>query len=171
MDSRSGTPPVADVASNGGGAPLTRDRFRSFARRYGFLGAMLGLGSPLGLLFSRFYLDHAALINGWLLAELQDHGEYYIYAGVGTVLAMAAWGLWSGRKADGQRTRAEALERASARLKDMAFTDGLTGVYVRRRLLEKLDDELRRGERYAYPIASLFVDVDNFKMFNEYDLK
>lgn len=142
-------------------------RFKTFARRNLYLGAALGLGSPLGLLGIRYYFDHRLLVNSWLLWELRDHGEYYMYAGVGTVLAMGLWGLWGGRKADVQRTRAEALERAALRLRDMADTDGLTGVFVRRHLLEKLDDELRRAERYKYPIASVFVDVDNFKAFNE----
>jgi diguanylate cyclase (GGDEF)-like protein len=142
-------------------------KLKSFARRNLYLGAMLGLGSPLGLLGLRFYWDHWPLVNRWWARELTDHGEYYIYAGVGTVLAMALWGLWGGRKADLQRTRAEALERAASRLRDMAVTDGLTGVFVRRHLLEKLDEELRRAERYKHPIASLFVDVDNFKAFNE----
>jgi diguanylate cyclase (GGDEF)-like protein len=80
---------------------------------------------------------------------------------------MAVWGFWNGRKADLQHTRAQALERAALRLRDMADTDGLTGVYVRRHLLEKLDEELRRAERYKHPVASLFIDVDNFKAFNE----
>lgn len=144
-----------------------RARFRSFARKNMYLGAALGLGSPLGLLAARYYLAHWPMVNRWLVSELQDHGVYYIYMGVGTVAAMGLWGLWSGRSLDKQRTRTQALERAALRLRDMADTDGLTGVHVRRHLLEKLDEELRRAERYKYPIASLFVDVDNFKAFNE----
>ncbi len=125
------------------------------------------MGSPLGFLAVRFYFDHRAVVNPWILTELSVHGDYYIYAGVGTVLAMGIWGLWTGRKIDAQRSRSRALERAALRLRDMADTDGLTGVHVRRHLLEKLDEELRRAERYKYPIASLFIDVDNFKIFNE----
>lgn len=147
--------------------PSGFSRFRSFARRNAFLGGLLGLGSPLGLLGVRYYLDHRIVVNQWVFDELRVHGAYYIYAGVGTVIAMAIWGVWNGRKVDAQRARAGALERAALRLRDMADTDGLTGVHVRRHLLEKLDEELRRAERYKYPIASLFVDVDNFKAFNE----
>jgi diguanylate cyclase (GGDEF)-like protein len=142
-------------------------RFRSFARQNAFLGGLLGLGSPLGLMGVRYYLDHRIVVNQWIFLELQVHGSYYIYAGFGTVVAMALWGVWNGRKVDAQRARMRALERAALRLRDMADTDGLTGVHVRRHLLEKLDEELRRAERYKYPIASLFVDVDNFKAFNE----
>jgi diguanylate cyclase (GGDEF)-like protein len=142
-------------------------RFRSFARQNAFLGGLLGLGSPLGLMGVRYYLDHRIVVNQWIFSELQVNGSYYIYAGFGTVVAMALWGVWNGRKVDAQRARTRALERAALRLRDMADTDGLTGVHVRRHLLEKLDEELRRAERYKYPIASLFVDVDNFKAFNE----
>ena len=139
----------------------------SLGRRNLYIGAILGLGSPLGCLALRFYWDHFSQTNTWVRYELTEHGLYYIYAGVGTVLAMALWGLWSGRNADAQRSRADALENAAVRLKDMAVTDGLTGVFVRRHLLEKLDEELRRAERYSHPIASLFLDVDNFKAFND----
>lgn len=147
-------------------APLGA-RWKTFTRRYGFLGALLGLGSPLGLLFLRYYLFHHAGVNAWLSQELRGSGEYYIYTGVGTVLAMALYGFWSGRGADAQRTRAAALERAALRLRDMANTDGLTGVYVRRHLLEKLDEELRDAAARGHSVASLFIDVDNFKTFNE----
>lgn len=156
--------PGVTIPANGGGGLV---RFKTFARKNAYLGGALGLGSPLGLLGLRYYLDHRLSINEWIYAELGLHGAFYIYMGVGTVLSMALWGLWSGRKLDSQRTRAQALERAALRLRDMADTDGLTGVHVRRHLLEKLDEELRRAERYKYPIASLFVDVDNFKAFNE----
>ncbi|MBK8575819.1 MAG: GGDEF domain-containing protein [Elusimicrobia bacterium] len=157
-------PSSADVPLNGGKGLA---RFTSYARKNLYLGGVLGLGSPLGLLGIRYYWDHRLSVNRWIYFELVEHGSYYIYAGVGTVLAMALWGVWSGRKVDVQRGRAQALERAALRLRDMADTDGLTGVHVRRHLLEKLDEELRRAERYKYPVASLFVDVDNFKAFNE----
>lgn len=163
--------PVAEPAPTKDNSLSTRDggltRFKSFARKNMYLGAVWGVGSPLGLLAVRYYADHWPTVNVWLRIELQDHGAYYIYVGVGTVAAMGLWGLWSGRNLDKQRTRTQALERAALRLRDMADTDGLTGVHVRRHLLEKLDEELRRAERYKYPIASLFVDVDNFKAFNE----
>jgi diguanylate cyclase (GGDEF)-like protein len=106
-------------------------------------------------------------VNRWLGQELCASGDYYIYTGVGTVLAMALWGLWGGRKADTHRTRAAALEKAALRLQDMANTDGLTGVYVRRHLLERLDEELRDAAARGHAVASLFIDVDNFKAFNE----
>lgn len=141
--------------------------FRDWARRYGYLGALLGLGSPLGLLAFRYYFTHRDLLRAWVTWELREYGWHYIYAGIGTVLAMAGWGLWSGRRVDAQRGRAELLERAAGRLQRLAAMDGLTGVYVRRHLLEKLEEELRRAERYKTPVATLFVDVDNFKAFND----
>ncbi|HNF58554.1 MAG TPA: GGDEF domain-containing protein [Elusimicrobiota bacterium] len=156
------TTPAGSRTARNGAAPFT-----AWARRYGYVGALLGLGSPLGLLALRYYVLHRGLIHSWIAWELRVYGWHYIYAAIGTVLAMAAWGLWAGRRLDDQRGRAELLERAAGRLRHLAATDGLTGVYVRRHLLEKLEEELRRAERYKTPIASLFVDVDNFKHFNE----
>lgn len=144
-----------------------KDNTTSTARKNMIVGAALGVGSSLGLLGARYYLDHRGAVNDWLVTELGTHGSYYIYVSVVTVGVLGLWGLWSGRSLDRQRTRTRALERAALRLRDMADTDGLTGVHVRRHLLQKLDEELHRAERYKYPIASLFVDVDNFKAFNE----
>lgn len=154
------------IEKNGPAVP-PGPRWKTFARRYGFLGALLGLGSPLGLLFLRYCFENRTALSAWLHAELRNSGDIYIYTGVGTVLAMALYGLWSGRGADAQRSRAAALEQAALRLRDMANTDGLTGVYVRRHLLEKLDEELRDAAARNHSVASLFIDVDNFKVFNE----
>ncbi len=162
-----GPDPLKTSAARRRAADIGASPLRTLTRRYGLLGAALGLGSPLGLLAGRFCFSQSRLVREWLEIELKQNGEYYIYAGFGTVIAMALGGLWAGRRVEAQRGRADLLERAAGRLRDLAVTDGLTGVYVRRHFLEKLEEELRRAERYRYPIASLFIDVDNFKAFNE----
>lgn len=136
-------------------------------RRYAVLGAFLGLGSPLGLLALRYGYLHRKTLFLWAKSELTEFGWYYIYAGFGTVLAMGLWGWWSGRRMAKQSGRLKSLEKVAHQFRDLSITDGLTGVYVRRHFIEKLEEELRRAERYKTPVASLFVDVDNFKAFND----
>jgi diguanylate cyclase (GGDEF)-like protein len=49
----------------------------------------------------------------------------------------------------------------------LAITDGLTGVYVRRHLIERLEGEIDRCKRFNLKLSFLMIDVDFFKTFND----
>ncbi len=51
--------------------------------------------------------------------------------------------------------------------KRLAFIDELTGLYNMRYLDFALDQEIRRAERYRYPVSVLFLDLDHFKSVND----
>jgi len=48
-----------------------------------------------------------------------------------------------------------------------AITDPLTGVANRRRIEEIIDREISRSIRYSRMFSLLFIDLDNFKVFND----
>jgi diguanylate cyclase (GGDEF)-like protein len=87
--------------------------------------------------------------------------------------------LTVGGKSDGQRWAAEELDLLmlvghhaatvfdNARLFDSATYEGLTGLYRREALLEILDREWSRSQRYARPLAVALVDLDHFKEVND----
>ena len=54
-----------------------------------------------------------------------------------------------------------------AQLWDMAVTDSLTGLYVRRYFLVKLQEELHRAERYDNILSVVMADLDHFKNIND----
>ena len=54
-----------------------------------------------------------------------------------------------------------------AQLWDMAVTDSLTGLYVRRYFMVKLQEELLRAERYTNILSILMADLDGFKNVND----
>ena len=60
------------------------------------------------------------------------------------------------------------LKRANDLLRQMAISDGLTGVANRRCFDETLDKEWRRCERAQQSIALIMVDVDCFKAYNDH---
>jgi len=84
-----------------------------------------------------------------------------------------------GRKREAQRWVAEELELLNllghhaaivfenARLFDSATYEGLTGLYRREALLEILDREWSRAQRYERPLAVALVDLDHFKEVND----
>lgn len=64
---------------------------------------------------------------------------------------------------------AVALEnsRAHALLAQQASTDMLTELYNHRALIEHLDAEMERAQRFFHNLSVLFVDIDHFKQVND----
>jgi diguanylate cyclase (GGDEF)-like protein len=60
-----------------------------------------------------------------------------------------------------------ALETANQRLKRLVAVDGLTGIANRRHFDRVLDRELRRARRERLPLSLIFLDLDDFKRFND----
>ncbi|MBC8723902.1 diguanylate cyclase [Paraburkholderia sp. 31.1] len=56
---------------------------------------------------------------------------------------------------------------AEEELRELARTDGLTGLNNRRAFEEHVNDEWRRAQRTGRPLSLLLIDVDNFKGFND----
>jgi len=87
--------------------------------------------------------------------------------------------LTIGAKREAARWAAEELELLAlvghlvatvienARLFDSATFEGLTGLYRREALLEILDREWSRSQRYARPLAVALADLDHFKSVND----
>ena len=79
-------------------------------------------------------------------------------AGLGVLAVAVAW----------NRTRQDRNEfLLSARLAEMAQTDGLTGCLNHRAFHERVAVEIERASRYSLPLALLAVDIDNFKAIND----
>jgi diguanylate cyclase (GGDEF)-like protein len=54
-----------------------------------------------------------------------------------------------------------------AQLWEMAVTDSLTGLYVRRYFMVKLQEEFHRAERYSKILSVVMADLDLFKKIND----
>ena len=62
-----------------------------------------------------------------------------------------------------------AIENAQLyeKIEDMAITDGLTGLYLRRYMLERLGEEITREMRKKKPLSFIMIDLDRFKQYND----
>jgi diguanylate cyclase len=60
-----------------------------------------------------------------------------------------------------------ALETANRRLKHLVGVDALTGIANRRHFDLALEREVRRARRNAQPLSLVFLDLDEFKLFND----
>jgi diguanylate cyclase (GGDEF)-like protein len=52
-------------------------------------------------------------------------------------------------------------------LEKETITDTLSGVYNRRYLDRRLEEEFERGKRYETPLSILMIDIDHFKQIND----
>jgi diguanylate cyclase (GGDEF)-like protein len=73
---------------------------------------------------------------------------------------------YRGAKENAERLTVE-LRVANARLQELAFRDGLTGLYNHRYFQEAVDKEMARAERSGRPVTLIMVDLDNFKTIND----
>ena len=59
------------------------------------------------------------------------------------------------------------LEIAKERLRQLAITDGLTGLYNHRYFKEFLMRELDRAKRHRLNVSIVMIDIDHFKHYND----
>jgi diguanylate cyclase (GGDEF)-like protein len=59
------------------------------------------------------------------------------------------------------------IRRAEAEARKASVTDSLTGLYNRRFLHQRLEEEIARSRRHGAPLSCVMLDVDHFKAVND----
>lgn len=126
-----------------------------FAWRYGFLGAVLGVGAPAGALALRLLAG-----VGDPLAELRANAFFYQYDLLGSCLVFGAAGFLVGRRAD-------LLRRGRDRYRDLSERDPLTSLANARTFLLRYGRAVEHAARFREPISLLVIDVDRLKSIND----
>ncbi|MCM3143147.1 GGDEF domain-containing protein [Brevibacillus sp. MER 51] len=93
------------------------------------------------------------IISVWLIGYglPRDESMFVFLILVGVIQSVAAYQI--GKYVD--------------RLRQMAYHDSLTGVLVNRRFLDKLVEEVELAKSNHQSATLLFIDLDNFKIFND----
>lgn len=108
----------------------------------------------------------AILITGYLayMVTFWDrHSDYldFIVPGIFLFCAIFVWLTTT-------LTQQTAFDvRRVALLEQESITDPLTGVYNRRYLDRRLEEEINRAKRYDLPLSILLIDIDRFKQVND----
>ncbi|MGD8284042.1 MAG: GGDEF domain-containing protein [Desulfobacterales bacterium] len=61
----------------------------------------------------------------------------------------------------------EALIESEKRYRELSMTDELTGLFNVRYFFNQLKDEIERADRYSKPLSLIFIDIDDFKKYND----
>ena len=59
------------------------------------------------------------------------------------------------------------LKHKAGEFQQLSVTDALTGLLNRRYLEERLTEEIKRSNRYGFPMSFMMIDVDDFKSYND----
>jgi len=60
-----------------------------------------------------------------------------------------------------------AIAISNAQLYELAITDSLTKLYIRRHFEFQIENEIKRSTRYNHHLSLLMMDIDNFKAIND----
>lgn len=66
-----------------------------------------------------------------------------------------------------RRDTEEALIESERKFRKLSITDELTGLFNVRYFYHELDAEIERSDRYSSPLSLVFVDIDDFKIYND----
>jgi diguanylate cyclase (GGDEF)-like protein len=129
-------------------------------------GAVLGLGAPAGSLLLRMMASESASIP-WIARELSGHAYFYAYMTLLTPLAFSFFGVYLGGLNDKISAQKRSLEALTNVLEAQSMTDDVTGLYNHRHLLEEIEKEVERSQRYKRFLSGIMVDIDDFKEVND----
>ena len=59
------------------------------------------------------------------------------------------------------------ISRLYSKVKSLSVTDPLTALYNRRYLMERLENEVNRCNRYGRSLSLIMADIDHFKKYND----
>lgn len=130
-------------------------------------GFLLGLGSPVGAFFLRYWLADPLLKSVWMRHELDYNFVFYAYMAVGTVTAFVIFGSVLGLRSEAQRVHNRILSARVDELHLKSVTDGLTGTYTHGYLHEVLELEIQHAVTEKLPLSIMVVDIDDFKAVND----
>lgn len=66
-----------------------------------------------------------------------------------------------------QRRMQEEIRQKNEQLTTMAITDALTGIFNRRYLISRFEEELEKSKRHSSPLGCILIDIDKFKYVND----
>ena len=134
---------------------------------YPALGAVVGLGSPVGAFLLRYWLADPLLKSNWIRTELDYNFLFYAYMAVGTVISFVVFGSILGLRSERQRVSNRRLSVRVDELHVKSVTDALTGSYTYGYLYEVLEIEIQRALTDKTPLSTMIVDIDEFKLVND----
>ncbi|MFI5344988.1 MAG: GGDEF domain-containing protein [Elusimicrobiota bacterium] len=134
---------------------------------YPAIGALMGLGSPIGAFALRFWLADPLLKMTWARNELDYNFLFYAYMAIGTIASFLIFGYALGLRSERQKFSNRMLSVRVDELHLKSVTDALSGAFTYGYLYEVLEIEIQRTLTDKRPLSVMIVDIDEFKRVND----
>lgn len=102
----------------------------------------------------------------WEKVEISNGAELTLFANEYNKMIERLKSAYEGLEEKVSARTAE-LNELNKRLEVLSITDGLTGVYNHRHFYDRLEEEMKRAERYGHSLSLIISDIDNFKNYND----
>ncbi len=109
-------------------------------------------------------------LGEWFLVGHHEHPAWSeILRGMLAVSVVAAvLSAWLVRRATAEQSQhAIEIEAINTKLREIAITDAVTGVYNHRHFELVLEQEWQKMQRLQHPISCIMIDLDDFKKVND----
>lgn len=128
---------------------------RAWSKQWGYplLGLVLASAASLGLVLVQACVQGRVPTPAFLREEISAQPIVYAYTSLTMLVLLTCLGWLFGRREE--------------RLQAGSLTDPLTGLWNRRLLSRRLQEELARALRHRTPLAFLLVDLDQLKQVND----
>lgn len=125
---------------------------------HGSIGAAIGytILHPASMLIYSIYDNSSPFFE----AILMSFSAHHIYMALFFSILGGAMGAMHG-------SLTHRMITLYLKLESMAISDPLTGVYNRRFLMDFLEKEIERSQRYKDHLALILIDIDFFKQYND----
>jgi len=145
------------------------------------LPLVIGLGVVQAIIFRgktrwAFFISVLLLYSSFIVVELYHPGNFIPYPDreawyfdvlVGFVLSFVASGGLAFFTFDSYNKAKRESEELMAQLHKSVITDPLTGVFNRRHLMARIDEEMRSAFDSGAPLSLCIIDLDHFKNIND----
>jgi len=137
-------------------------RWHAIAQSYRDLGMAEG---PIEL--DGFIYKHKAATDHSLLYQVLGGASLALLLLGAVALRFARLTQKLRREVTRRQQAEQELRSSNLQLERLANTDRLTGQWSRLKIEELAHNEIKRAERYDFPLALVFLDIDRFKAIND----
>ena len=108
-------------------------------------------------------------LGTWFFVEQRPPAWHEIFTLMFVVsIITAVLSAWLARRAMSQQLcHAAEIELINAKLREIAITDAVTGVFNHRHFEIMLEQEWQKMQRLRHPLSCIMIDIDDFKKIND----